>query len=56
MKCDNCLNARIITSENGKHSICCLSMKKAMECLMDEKDYKVEIFVKKDGDTDAGNN
>ena len=56
MKCDNCLNARIITSENGKHSICCLSDKKAMDCIMKKEDHKVEILVKKDGDTDAGNN
>ena len=41
MKCDNCLNARRIISENGLHSICCLSEKNAMECLMEQKDHRV---------------
>jgi hypothetical protein len=41
MKCDNCLNARRIISENGLHSICCLSEKVAMECIMGKKDHRV---------------
>ena len=41
MKCDDCLNARRIISENGLHSICCLSEKNAMECLMGQKDHRV---------------
>lgn len=41
MKCDNCLNARRIVSENGLRSICCLSEKNAMECLMEQKDHRV---------------
>lgn len=41
MKCDNCLNARRIISENGLHSICCLSEKNAIECLMEQKDHRV---------------
>ena len=45
MKCDNCLNSRRIISENGLHSICCLSEKKAMECLMKKKDYKVTTMI-----------
>ena len=36
VKCDNCLNARRIMSENGLHSICCLPEKIAMECLMEQ--------------------
>ena len=51
MKCDNCLNARVILSENGKHSICCLSEKKAMDCILGEKSNRVER-PKKDGDVD----
>lgn len=41
MKCDNCLNARRVISENGLHSICCLSEKVAMECIMEKKDQRV---------------
>jgi len=33
-KCDLCINSRAIISENGRHYICCLSEKKAMECIM----------------------
>ena len=41
MKCDNCLNARRIISENGLHSICCLSEKVAIDCIMGKKDHRV---------------
>ena len=34
--CDLCINSRIIISENGYHSICCLSEKEAMECIMND--------------------
>ena len=33
-RCDKCVNARFIVSENGIHPICCLSQKKAVDCLM----------------------
>lgn len=36
-KCDSCLYSRTIISENGYHSICNLSDKKAIECVT--KDY-----------------
>lgn len=42
-KCDSCLNSRIIVSENGLHSICCLSEKKAVDCMFGEKDHYVGI-------------
>ena len=45
MKCDNCLNSRRIISENGLHSICCLSEKKAIECLMKKKDHKISPII-----------
>lgn len=45
MKCDNCLNARRIISENGSHSICCLSEKVAMDCLMGKKDQRVPTMI-----------
>lgn len=41
MKCDNCLNARRIISENGLHSVCCLSDKVAVECIIEKKDHRV---------------
>lgn len=45
MKCDNCLNARRVISENGLHSICCLSEKVAMDCLMEKKDQRVPTMI-----------
>lgn len=55
MKCDNCLNARVILSENGRHRICCLSEKKAMDCILGKESNKVER-PKKDGDVDENSN
>lgn len=45
MKCDNCLNARRVISENGLHSICCLSEKVAMDCIMGKKDQRVPTMI-----------
>ena len=40
-KCDSCLNSRIVVSENGMKSTCCLSQEKAVACMIGEKDnYK----------------
>lgn len=41
-KCDNCLNSRTIISENGRHSICNLPDKQAIECLMGKKDKQIK--------------
>lgn len=41
-RCDNCANSRTIVSENGFHSVCCFSQKKAMDCFMGKKDYYAE--------------
>ena len=38
-RCDSCGNSRIIVSENGFHSVCCLSQKKCMDCFMGKKDH-----------------
>lgn len=46
-KCKNCLNSRPIISENGYHSICCLSQKKSMNCMMGRKDYFATLKVNK---------
>ena len=43
MKCDNCLNARKIISENGLHSVCCLSEKVAVDCLVGKKDQRIIV-------------
>lgn len=45
MKCDNCVNARRIISENGLHLICYLSEKNAMECLMEQKNHRVPQII-----------
>lgn len=40
-KCDSCLNSRVVISENGLRSICCLSEKKAVACITNKEDnYK----------------
>lgn len=39
MKCDSCIFSRRIVSENGFHSICCLSDKEVLECLKSGKHY-----------------
>ena len=38
-KCDLCINSRAIISENGLHYICCLSEKKAMECILNVNEH-----------------
>lgn len=43
MKCDDCLNARRIVSENGVHALCCLSEEEAINCLTGKKNYEVSI-------------
>ena len=54
MKCDSCVFSRIIVSENGFHSICCLPDEDVLECLKSGKFYmKHPIFkgADKDGET-----
>ena len=43
-KCEQCLRSRMIISENGTHPICCLSQKKAMDCLTGTKSYFVTVL------------
>lgn len=38
-KCEECLHSRTIMSENGYHAVCCLSQKKAMDCMMEKKSH-----------------
>ena len=42
-KCDNCINSRVIISENGTHSICCLNDKKAVNCMLGKKDSQIKV-------------
>lgn len=39
MNCESCLNSRPVISENGIHPVCCLSAKKAKECIVSGKHY-----------------
>lgn len=32
MNCDECVNSRTVISENGYHSVCCLSEKEWFNC------------------------
>lgn len=42
MKCETCLNRRMIVSENGVHSACCLSSVKATKCLTQQESNYIE--------------
>jgi len=44
MKCDNCLNARSVVSENGIHRVCCLSENEALSCLIGKENYYVGVI------------
>lgn len=41
-ECSMCLKSRPIISENGIHYICCMSSKKAMDCVLGIKNYFVK--------------
>lgn len=47
-RCDDCANSRTIVSENGFHSVCCFSQKRAMDCFMGKKDYFVPCTPQKE--------
>ena len=49
MKCEKCLHARMIVSENGVHPVCCLSQKKAMNCIMGKKSHFITVIKDEDG-------
>lgn len=50
-KCEQCLHSRPIVSENGIHYRCCLSAKKAVECMCGVKDYQARKPMVNDGKT-----
>lgn len=41
-RCSHCLNSRAIISENGIHYSCCLSSKKAIECVLGKKSLYID--------------
>ena len=54
--CANCLHGRVGISENGYHTICCLSSKKAMECITGRKSHfknAMDLFGKGEGDNNG---
>lgn len=42
-KCEECLHSRPVVSENGYHYICCLSPKKAVNCIAGIKSQFVSL-------------
>ena len=42
-KCDGCINSRRVISENGLHSVCCLSEKVAVDCIIGKKDSRIAL-------------
>lgn len=47
-KCEKCLHSRMIVSENGYHAVCCLSQKKAMDCIIGKKSSFVSVKADKE--------
>ena len=43
MKCNKCINTRLIVSENGIHPICTLSPKAAKNCIMNNYSKLITI-------------
>lgn len=41
--CEKCLHSRLIVSENGYHSVCCLSQKAATDCMIGKKSQFVTL-------------
>ena len=48
-KCEECLHSILIISENGCHFVCCLSQKKAMDCIMGKKSQFATLKRDEDG-------
>ena len=42
--CERCLNSRVIVSENGRHKVCCLTQKKAIDCMIGKKSHFVSLY------------
>ena len=44
--CDTCFHSRVIISENGYHSVCCLSDKNALDCIIGKKVHYISKLPK----------
>lgn len=51
-KCDTCLHSRVIVTENGYHSICCLPSKQAVKYMTNNYNKYITLS-KKGGDNNA---
>ena len=51
--CEKCLHSRPIISENGYHAVCCLSQKKAVNCMMGKKNHFVALKKDESGNIKA---
>lgn len=51
-KCNKCLRARLIISENGLHPICTLSQNKALNCMFGKEDLCLEVNYEGDDDSE----
>ena len=50
-KCEECLYSRLIVSENGYHAACCLSQKKAVDCMTGKKSQFISLKILRGKDT-----
>lgn len=51
--CEKCLHSRLIISENGYHAVCCLSQKKAVNCMMGKKNHFIALKKDESGNIKA---
>ena len=42
IKCDDCVFARLVTSENGKHPVCVRDEEEARKCIMGVEDQYIK--------------
>lgn len=50
-KCEGCIHSRVIVSENGHHSVCCLPQKTAIGCMTERKDCFIALNKEDSGHT-----
>jgi hypothetical protein len=44
-KCDTCIFSRAVISENGFHWVCCLTQKRAIDCMSGVKDRYIRAIM-----------
>ena len=50
-KCEECLNSRLVVSENGYHMVCCLPEDKATDCMIGKVNHFVYLNESKNNKT-----